>query len=56
MSALGAILVVIGIGVVVILSYRCGYSMGYAAKERKIWDEDEKSIREYRSQSRPEER
>ena len=49
MNALGAILVVIGIGVVVILSYRCGYAMGYAAKERMIWEEDGKRIKEYRS-------
>ena len=40
---------VVGIGIAaVVLSYRVGYMRGYAAKERVVWDEDGKRIREYR--------
>jgi len=45
------IIVLVGMTVVssLILSYRVGWTRGYAAKERVIWDEDGKRIKEYRS-------
>jgi len=45
------VIVLVGMTVVssLILSYRMGWTRGYAAKERMIWEEDGKRIKEYRS-------
>jgi hypothetical protein len=43
------VIVVVGIWVVGALLYRIGYVRGRARKERMIWEEDGKRIKEYRS-------
>ena len=53
MNMVIVVLVSIGVVLSLVLSYRIGYTRGYAAKERMIWDEDTKSIEEYKTTSRP---